>query len=715
MFTGGEKGSTPTKSNSIRDSAVTGTPQANASIETNSPSVSPASSTTANSNNSDSKKQPVSLSNPDKKPAAVAEVDPKKLAALAKIQRFVKNSNAKKKAREEENWKIFAGLDTLEEAEMLQLASFMSTLMEKIPHNNSKSPRSEMKMDDYDEDVAGTIVVESADASTAGKPRKSFDFGNNKTAPISLDIAKGVIDMVRSKQKLSANTVMKLLRRTYASLKASGNTRKLSVPPGGKVNVVGDLHGQLPDLLHILDEAGLPSDTNKYVFNGDFVDRGEQGLEITCILMSLFLAEPNNVVLNRGNHEDAAITRVYGFQDECINKYDELTYGMFSEVFRYLPLFVVINDSIFIVHGGLFNNRAVTLADLDKINRIDYVARPPVPYPQCLEGLDNEGQWIEYFKQLQRDALWSDPQADVGLVESERGAGVCFGPDVSKTFMDNNNLSMIIRSHECVRRGFFLPYANTAAPAANPPGTPLLCTVFSASNYGDGDNEGAYIVVMDHKHSNAAPIKESGLFYSVRHFKINGDADLSAAPKEHRDTKSTLQELILKKKAALEVQFETIDTGNTGIITRAQWAEIMLKVTNVQIRWLGLLSQIAAPDSLTPTTVDYRKFLSTYSVKPKNNSKAANDKDNSKLLDAMYAQRKKLEAVFTFFDTNGDGVISPQEFRTGCDFLNENLPEKQRLTDIDHMLAMMDFDGNGEVDINEFFETFRILDERMKK
>ena len=52
----------------------------------------------------------------------------------------------------------------------------------------------------------------------------------------------------------------------------------------------------------------------------------------------------------------------------------------------------------------------------------------------------------------------------------------------------------------------------------------------------------------------------------------------------------------------------------------------------------------------------------------------------------------------------GIQVISPEEFRTGCGVLNEHLPEKQRLTDIDHMLALMDFDGNGMVDINEFFE-----------
>ena len=49
-------------------------------------------------------------------------------------------------------------------------------------------------------------------------------------------------------------------------------------------------------------------------------------------------------------------------------------------------------------------------------------------------------------------------------------------------------------------------------------------------------------------------------------------------------------------------------------------------------------------------------------------------------------------------------MISREEFRTGCNFLNEHLAEGQRLTDIDHSLDLMDFDGNGMIDINEFFE-----------
>jgi hypothetical protein len=83
---------------------------------------------------------------------------------------------------------------------------------------------------------------------------------------------------------------------------------------------------------------------------------------------------------------------------------------------------------------------------------------------------------------------------------------------------------------------------------------------------------------------------------------------------------------------------------------------------------------------------------------------------NFGVMDDMYGQRKKLETVFYSFDTDGDGVISLDEFREGCEVLNKSLHPDCQLTNIDHTLQMMDFGGTGAVNINEFFETFRILD-----
>ncbi|GJT52439.1 serine/threonine-protein phosphatase 7 [Tanacetum coccineum] len=56
---------------------------------------------------------------------------------------------------------------------------------------------------------------------------------------------------------------------------------------GNEVVVVGDVHGQLHDVLWLLNEgAGLPNENRWFVFNGDYVDRGAWGLETFLILLA---------------------------------------------------------------------------------------------------------------------------------------------------------------------------------------------------------------------------------------------------------------------------------------------------------------------------------------------------------------------------------------------------------------------------------------------
>lgn len=63
----------------------------------------------------------------------------------------------------------------------------------------------------------------------------------------------------------------------------------------------------------LLLQNGLPSPSKSYVFNGDFVDRGKQSLEILIILFTFLLIYPKEVHLNRGNHEDHMVNLRYGF------------------------------------------------------------------------------------------------------------------------------------------------------------------------------------------------------------------------------------------------------------------------------------------------------------------------------------------------------------------------------------------------------------------
>lgn len=68
-----------------------------------------------------------------------------------------------------------------------------------------------------------------------------------------------------------------------------------------KITIVGDVHGQFHDVFEIFNEHGFPSDENPYLFNGDFVDRGPEGIEILLALFAFKIALPNSMFLNRGN------------------------------------------------------------------------------------------------------------------------------------------------------------------------------------------------------------------------------------------------------------------------------------------------------------------------------------------------------------------------------------------------------------------------------
>uniref|UniRef100_A0A8C9GRV5 Serine/threonine specific protein phosphatases domain-containing protein n=1 Tax=Piliocolobus tephrosceles TaxID=591936 RepID=A0A8C9GRV5_9PRIM len=87
-------------------------------------------------------------------------------------------------------------------------------------------------------------------------------------------------------------------------------------PEDTKLIVLGDVHGQLNDVLWIFNRFGLPASNNIYVFNGDIADRGENATEIFLLLFVFKLANYDSVIINRGNHECSYMNEVYGFRNE---------------------------------------------------------------------------------------------------------------------------------------------------------------------------------------------------------------------------------------------------------------------------------------------------------------------------------------------------------------------------------------------------------------
>ncbi len=104
--------------------------------------------------------------------------------------------------------------------------------------------------------------------------------------------------------------------------------------------------------MRIFKKGGQLPDT-KYLFLGDYVDRGKQSLESILYLFALKIKYPNNIYLLRGNHECSTINRIYGFYDECKRKFSLRVWKGFSECFNHLPVAAVIEKRIFCTHGGI--------------------------------------------------------------------------------------------------------------------------------------------------------------------------------------------------------------------------------------------------------------------------------------------------------------------------------------------------------------------------
>lgn len=186
---------------------------------------------------------------------------------------------------------------------------------------------------------------------------------------IGKEFVTQMMDQFKQGRTLGQESVVEIIRRSIIILGRRETVCYVPIFENTRVNVVGDIHGQYADLLTIFKLNGLPNERNAYVFNGDVVDRGSQSVECLLSILALTCIYPNNVFLNRGNHESRFMNHKDGFETEVNSKYDQHTYECFAELFCLLPLATVIQDKIFVVHGGLFWND-VRLLELQAEDRL---------------------------------------------------------------------------------------------------------------------------------------------------------------------------------------------------------------------------------------------------------------------------------------------------------------------------------------------------------
>lgn len=265
------------------------------------------------------------------------------------------------------------------------------------------------------------------------------------------------------------------------------------------VYVFGDIHGNLEDLHFFADniwKLGIELTAGKFLFLGDYVDRGANGLECLAYLLGVKLLHPRKLHLLRGNHETRDVNgweahyREKSFLYQCKDRFGtELGTAVWesvNEVFDRLPLAAVIDYDIFCIHGGIPRPVPEFDASLEAILNVSSVAGISPRY-------EHEEPWAV---QVAADCIWSDPADDgqeaVGLDGdgfgmSHRGGGAaCFGSAAIDHFLDSNRLSFVIRAHEAHSQGVSL------AKGAR------VFTVFSTSkDHGQGSGAMAGCVLVD--------------------------------------------------------------------------------------------------------------------------------------------------------------------------------------------------------------------------
>jgi diadenosine tetraphosphatase ApaH/serine/threonine PP2A family protein phosphatase len=233
----------------------------------------------------------------------------------------------------------------------------------------------------------------------------------------------------------------------------------------GDFTVVGDLHGSLFSMLRIFAKMGYPPG-ERFLFLGDYVDRGEYSSEVILMLFALKVLYPDRIFMLRGNHECRSLTGLYGFRKDCEAALGRQVYEAVSDSFLWLPIAAVLKRTIFCVHGG-FSPAFKSRADIFKIVK---PGDDPVAGPES-------------------DLLWSDFEAYVDDFEENlmRGSGYIYGPKDTGDFLRRCQFDTIIRSHQAADDGIRWDFG--------PDGGCL--TVFSAIDYMGLVNDGGIAIVAE--------------------------------------------------------------------------------------------------------------------------------------------------------------------------------------------------------------------------
>ncbi|KAI3408173.1 hypothetical protein GPALN_012021 [Globodera pallida] len=250
----------------------------------------------------------------------------------------------------------------------------------------------------------------------------------------TFDVDKIIANVLRSSFKtftklITPKDIQQLCRAAKEVLKKKTSLAEIEPP----IFLFGDVHGQYSDVLRMFNKIGYPTGDKKYMFIGDFVDRGNQSLEVAVLLMSYMVKYADTFVLLRGNHEVASANTKYGFKTEIESRYGEAEgkdiHRRFNKAFALLPFAGLVGNKILCMHGGI-SPRINSLQQLRNLNR------------SIIDRLPDDT--------AEKDLLWADPNENItGIIFNKaRHTSIYFGMDVVDTILKRLDIDRIVRAHQ---------------------------------------------------------------------------------------------------------------------------------------------------------------------------------------------------------------------------------------------------------------------------
>uniref|UniRef100_A0A4W4GDM0 Serine/threonine-protein phosphatase with EF-hands n=1 Tax=Electrophorus electricus TaxID=8005 RepID=A0A4W4GDM0_ELEEL len=655
------------------------------------------------------------------------------MRAALLIQRWYRQYAARLEIRRRCTWSIFQSIEYAGEQDQIKLYNFFGYLMDHF--TPASSERDEVFHDTEWERYFCYKDIEVPDTYS----------GPHLTFPLCTHNVTELLEAIKHKQLLHSRYVLQLLGETWKLLRVLPNINVVSTCQSKEITICGDLHGHLEDLLLVFYKNGLPSTETPYVFNGDFVDRGKDSMEILLILFSFQLLYPSGVHLNRGNHEDHIVNLRYGFTKEVLGKYKvhgKRILKLLQKIFSQLPLATVIDRKVLVLHGGISDTTDLRLIARLERHRVScscnhaqapnpqHYSSPGTPrslrvrslargtLPLCLPRA-NSTRTVE--EELQERRRWAGLGAScdrVRYLSSNRDPDQ--DREVTETDMDEwKQLVDVLWSDPMPQDGCVPNKVRGGGCYWGPDVTRdvlqrhklqllirsheckqdgyefchdrRVLTIFSASNYYEVDsNRGAYVQLGPdlNPHLIQYQASRSSRDLTLRQRLVNNNC----TNKKKRSALQALREQLFAHKSELINAFQEFDPEHTGMISMRHWAVATETVLHLGLPWRMLRSQLLVSQGGLNSLL----FLSHQLA-------------HTGLLETMYRHHSNLETIFRIIDMDHSGLISFEEFRQTWRLLSAHLQTEISDEAISGLASSIDFNKDGSIDINEFMEAFRLV------